>query len=57
MFIEVDKFDGQQLIQISLGIVNNLDYSIYAKPEFNWEQMREIRVELEKIKEKSLDKL
>ena len=32
MFIEVDKFDGQQLIQISLGIVNNLDYSIYAKP-------------------------
>ena len=25
-----------------------MDYSIYAKPEFDWEQMREIRIGLEK---------
>lgn len=48
MFIEVDKFNGNQLIQISLGIVSGVDYSVYAKPEFDWEQMREIRIGLEK---------
>ena len=34
-------------MEIRDGVNNNLDVSIYAKPEFNWEQMKEIRKGLE----------
>lgn len=29
-----------------LGLENDVDVSIYAKTEFTWEQMHEIRLEL-----------
>ena len=29
------------------GLVNKLNVSIYAKPEFDWEQMEQIRLGLE----------
>lgn len=35
------------LIEIRKGLENSIDVSIYAKPEFNWRQMREIREGLE----------
>lgn len=35
------------LIEIRKGLENDIDVSIYAKPEFNWRQMREIRKGLE----------
>lgn len=35
------------LIEIRKGLYNGIDVSIYAKPEFEWQQMREIREGLE----------
>lgn len=35
------------LIEIRKGLYNSIDVSIYAKPEFKWQQMREIREGLE----------
>ena len=35
------------LIEIRKGLENDIDVSIYAKPEFNWRQMQEIRKGLE----------
>lgn len=35
-------FDNFQLSTIKNGINKGLDVSIYAKPEYNWEQMYEI---------------
>lgn len=35
------------LIEIRKGICNGIDVSIYAKPDFEWRQMREIREGLE----------
>ena len=35
------------LIEIRKGLYNGIDVSIYAKPEFKWQQMREIREGLE----------
>ena len=32
--------------QIRLGLEENLDVSTYAKIEFDWKQMREIRLDL-----------
>ena len=43
-------FDKKQLKQIELGVIAGVDVSIYAKPEFDWEQMKEIRLGL--VKEK-----
>ncbi len=37
--------------QIRLGLEENVDVSVYAKPKFNWEQMQEIRLALEKKEE------
>ena len=34
--------------QIKLGLINNLDVSIYANPKFNYYQMAQIRIGLEK---------
>ena len=33
--------------QIRLGLIDNLDVSIYAKINFDWKQMREIKYGLE----------
>ena len=35
------------LLEIRKGLYNGIDVSIYAKPEFEWQQMREIREGLE----------
>ena len=35
--------EQNKLEQIRLGLENNVDVSIYAKPEYTWEQMNEIR--------------
>jgi len=44
------------MFQIRIGLENNLDVSIYAKSEFNDEQMFEIRLDLTNkyIKENNL---
>jgi hypothetical protein len=34
------------MIEIRLGLKQNLDVSIYAKPEFTWFQMDQISYEL-----------
>lgn len=44
----IDKFIEPQLEQIETGLDNEINASLYADPEFNWEQMREIRYGLEK---------
>ena len=41
-----EQFDEYQQEEIIKGLKNNLDVSIYAKSEFDWEQMREIRFNL-----------
>ena len=42
-----NQFYKKQKEQILKGLEANVDISIYAKPEFDWEQMREIRFGLE----------
>ena len=37
------QFDGDQQEEIIKGKQDNLDVYIYAKTEFTWEQMQEIR--------------
>ena len=32
--------------EIRLGLEENIDVSIYAKPEFDWTKMRKIRLKL-----------
>ena len=39
-------FDIYQKEEILKGLKNNLDVSIYAKPEFGWSQMYQIRLGL-----------
>ena len=41
-----NQFDEIQQKQIELGLKNNLDISIYAKPELDFQQMNEIRLGL-----------
>ena len=36
------------MAEIRQGLERNLDVSVYAKPEFNSDQMRKMRKELEK---------
>ena len=38
-----NQFNINQQEEILKGLENNLDVSVYAKPEFDWEQMFEIR--------------
>lgn len=45
--IDLSIFDINQLEEIETGLRNNVDISIYAKPEFNSLEMREIRLGLE----------
>ena len=37
------QFDKNQQQVIIVGLEEKIDVSIYAKPEYNWEQMNEIR--------------
>lgn len=37
------QFDNLQRFEITIGIDSGIDVSLYAKPEFNWQQMEEIR--------------
>ena len=39
-------FDRYQKNEILMGLEDNLDVSVYAKPEFTEEQMQEIRIGL-----------
>ena len=34
------------MLEIRLGLEANLDVSLYANPEYNWEQMKELRLKL-----------
>ena len=40
-------FSEEQLNEIHLGYQSEIDYTIYAKPEFSAKQMEEIRIGLE----------
>ena len=42
------NFNDEQKEQIKLGLENNVDVSIYTNPKFDWKQMKQIRLELEK---------
>ena len=55
-------FNIFQMLQIRAGLLNNLDVTIYAKKEFNWLQMQEIRSilenkEYEKLEEYGFEKV
>ena len=43
-----NQFDKNQEKEIEIGLLNNVDVSIYAKTEFDWGQMQAIRGGLEK---------
>ena len=45
--MEKPEFDWLQKEQVSLGLKNGVNVSIYAIPEFDWLQMQEIREGLE----------
>lgn len=45
-FIKRNKFQYLQRLIIELGLIDGLDVSWYARPEFNYKQMEEIRFEL-----------
>lgn len=47
-FIKRNKFQPAQRLIIELGLIDAIDVSIYARPEFNWEQMEQIRQGLKK---------
>ena len=40
------QFNKLQQEEIRLGLEENIDVSIYAKPEFDWTKMRKIRLKL-----------
>ena len=42
--------DYNQICQIRLGLEKNLNISVYAKPEFNSDQMEQIRLGLEETR-------
>ena len=46
----INQFKPYQQKEIRDGYVNNLDISIYAKSEFSWHEMEQIRLKL--LKEK-----
>ena len=45
--MDLSIFNDAQIGEIRLGLEHNLDVSVYTKPKYNWEQMREIRLGLE----------
>ncbi len=44
--IDLRRFNKEQRKEIRVGLLDGLDVSWYAKPEFNWRQMDEIRLGL-----------
>ena len=38
--INLEQFDEEQLEQIFLGLKDNLEITIYAKPEFGFAEMK-----------------
>ena len=49
-----NQFNKNQQLEISQGLKDNLDVSIYAKSEFDWEEMQQIRWGLEENLDVSL---
>ena len=47
-FIKRNKFQSSQRLIIELGLIDDIDVNIYSIPEFNWEQMEQIRQGLKK---------
>lgn len=47
--MDLSIFNDAQIGEILLGLEKNLDVTIYAKPDYNCAQMREIRLGLMKI--------
>lgn len=45
---DLSIFNDAQMREIYLGLKYNLDVSVYTEPEYNWEQMNEIRLGLMK---------
>ena len=41
-----NQFDKKQKTEIVKGFVLNVDISVYAKKEYDWSQMRQIRLAL-----------
>ena len=48
MTILHNKTYGPQMKQVRLGLKDNLDVSLYTEPDLSDEQMREIRLKLQK---------
>ena len=48
MTILHNKTYGPQMKQVRLGLKDNLDVSLYAEPDLSDEQMREIRLKIQK---------
>ena len=42
------QFSISQKEQIKCGLEDNLDVSIYAKTKFDWQEMKEIRLKLQR---------
>lgn len=49
------NFDGKQLAQIKMGLIQRLDVSLYINLELDYEEMANIRLYLLKRKEVGLD--
>ena len=45
--LDLYVFDYEQLLEIHKGLKNDVDVRIYANPKYHWEDMSEIREELE----------
>lgn len=45
--LDLSVFDYEQLLEIHKGLKNDVDVRIYANPKYHWEDMSEIREELE----------
>ena len=45
--IDLTKFDDYQLFEIGIGLAHGIDVSRYASPEYDDDEMHEIRLSLE----------
>ena len=41
-----NQFNVSQMVEIKSGLINNLDVSIYAKPDISAKKMNEIKLDL-----------
>ena len=46
----INQFNKEQQEEINYGLKENLEVSLYAKPEYSYKQMEEIRLKLLKNK-------